>query len=70
MFLPGKYIYFLKLFFGQEFDESNETGLENCILKVKSSDLNINNEVLKLLSKQSPVDISGNYYLTTSNNYY
>lgn len=32
---------------------SSESGLENCILKVISSGLNVNNKVLKLLENQS-----------------
>lgn len=37
-----------------EYNESDEKGLDNCVLKVISNGLNINNEVLKLLSNQSP----------------
>ncbi|XP_050057688.1 uncharacterized protein LOC114129948 isoform X1 [Aphis gossypii] len=37
-----------------EFNESDEKGLDNCVLKVISNGLNINNEVLKLLSNESP----------------
>ncbi|VVC40574.1 Hypothetical protein CINCED_3A001375 [Cinara cedri] len=38
-----------------EFDESSEFGLNNCVLKVISSGLNINNEIIKLSSNQSHV---------------
>ncbi|KAE9525099.1 hypothetical protein AGLY_014513 [Aphis glycines] len=37
-----------------EYNESDEKGLENCVLKVISNGLNINNEILKLLSNQLP----------------
>lgn len=56
-----EYISVLKFFyfFNQEYDESNKMGLTNCVLKVISTGLNINNEVSKLIS---------NEYLVSSKN--